>query len=428
MKNATILIKINLREGFNAAFRFGKGGCLIVASELFMLISLLYILISFPSAVFVPENCLWGGVAILFGNSYLTARKNLFSQSMLVSYLQGNHRGAVLLSAAIYAAIMNLRIVVLFPFILLLSGGFWQGLLLLPPLLCSTVAITTALVILGKRASASCEVSLYLIASLCWIGGVFLVMAPFLGFNFSVGWRLLNGWLLLNLLCVLCIILGRKKLVTVWLEGLRKTFHSVQKKRPYPFYTRMQSLTRNALLLKEWTLLLRNPINCLRIVIWLLLSTALCCLPLPGLFAILSISGLSLLVWVFCFGELIATNWQNEIETRCLYWLAGQAKRKTLQVKILSYLPLIFCGLITAALFSLKAGAGIQVMIENLLLCAILLLTMTALTLLMTMWIPCKNPTPANDILLEQIPRSIGAMCGLLVQLLLILMTFFLPL
>jgi len=114
-----------------------------------------------------------------------------------------------------------------------------------------------------------------------------------------------------------------------------------------------------SVMLKEWLSLQRSPLTKFRMIAWLILSVV----PFlhPGLRSlVLSLPSPLIIIfalWVFCFGELIATAYQSEADRLGLLWLAAVKPGQLALAKFLAYLPL--------ALFAL-GNAGIVVFVSGL--------------------------------------------------------------
>jgi hypothetical protein len=80
----------------------------------------------------------------------------------------------------------------------------------------------------------------------------------------------------------------------------------------------------------------------------------------PNLFLIISLA-----VWLFCYGELPATAWQNEGEQKSFYWLSGFKPSQLITAKIATFLPLTLFGIVTALFLGLAIQLSFYVILQR---------------------------------------------------------------
>jgi len=317
-----------------------------------------------------------------FGNSYNRAEAVLFSNEARLDRLLARP-WSVVLSAVMITYLDNLRPSMQTPLLIALvlaydcfPGNFLLllSLIFVLPFCCAAAGVLA--VILVKRYMSGIS-GLFFIAALILLSGlagaIWLVLKLIKGglvaaalFGLPVlqpaGW-----WFCFFLLAGIGLILIARKLAVLWEEALllqeEQTAVRIKNDRTRWLMGFLSALHLPAavqsVMLKEWLSLQRSPLTKFRMIAWLILSVV----PFlhPGLRSlVLSLPSPLIIIfalWVFCFGELIATAYQSEADRLGLLWLAAVKPGQLALAKFLAYLPL--------ALFAL-GNAGIVVFVSGL--------------------------------------------------------------
>ncbi|WP_075865462.1 hypothetical protein [Carboxydothermus islandicus] len=377
------LVEIKLRETWNDRIRFNRSGLLMILLELVTLISLFVGMRVFLNDV--GRGLKSGGdlvalaaltLPITFGNGYLLAERMLFGFKARVDRLMAMYPQEIIKATVVTAYLANLRPTLQIPTLMALALArvwfpHWQlelwVLYFLIPLIGTGLALLVLLVV--KRFFLRLSGLLLIVTPFLQIAG--LAVALWLGATLVKGKRV-KVWVSLNLpeliwwIPVLLAVGG-----VILYTGLKsaalweKAFLEQEErgtgrlgKKPTEFLLKLLSVFRlpapaQAVILKEWLFLWRNPLTTIRILAWLILSL----LPLINSWLGAMVNGLSPLIptfaiWYFCFGELIATAYQAEGRRIGLFWLAAISPGQLATGKFLAYLPLTFFAGVTAGLMN----------------------------------------------------------------------------
>lgn len=175
--------------------------------------------------------------------------------------------------------------------------------------------------------------------------------------------------------------------------------------------------TVQAVMLKEWFSLRRSSITKFRLIAWLILSVV----PFlhPGLrsFVISLPSQLIVVfvIWVFCFGELIAAAYQSEADRLGILWLAAVKPGQLALGKFLAYLPLAMFVLGTAGVVVFVSGLRGMPVLLVLLFTFIGAVTSIAFSLALAAAAMNKvfyHSGSISDMVLEQVPLAFPSMAS----------------
>ncbi|MEW5706281.1 MAG: hypothetical protein AB1743_05730 [Actinomycetota bacterium] len=381
---------------------------------------------------------------VTFANSYLMAERMLFGFKARIDQLIIMQPQGIVLSTIIITYLANLRPALQIPnLIALVLAHAWfpqrqlvlLGLVFLSPLLGAALAVLAVLII--KRFANR-------------ISGLALIVFPALQITGLAGavWfavDLLRGreevneiWINLPVLQPMAwwipailaasgvILFTSVQLAHLWEEALLLQEEQVGRRIGQIQAQGILSLLSifhlpapiQAVILKEWLVLQRNPLTSFRILVWLMLSLV----PLlqPGIRSF--VSSLSspviaiFVIWYFCFGELIATTYQAEARRLGLLWLAAIPPRQLALGKFLAYLPSVFFAVGTAIpmiiIFGLKGGQALLTIISTVI--GVAAGTALSLTLAsLSMNIVNSQGNSITEMAFEQVPitfYSIGSM------------------
>jgi hypothetical protein len=251
------------------------------------------------------------------------------------------------------------------------------GLFFISPLLCAAAGVMA--VILVKRLLLRISGIILILSALFVLSGlagaIWLLikltkgglseLADLALFNLSLlqpaGW-----WFLFLLPAGLILILAAEGLARLWEEALLlQEEHSVirsqkgQERRMLAFLSVLHLPPAvETVIWKEWLSLRRSPLTKFRLIVWFLLSL----LPFlhPGLRSLVTALSAQLIavfvIWVFCFGELIAASYQSEADRLGILWLAAVKPGQLALGKFLAYLPLTLFALGNAGIIIVVSG------------------------------------------------------------------------
>jgi hypothetical protein len=445
-----VLAGSKLRETWNHRLRFGRSGIWFILFEMIGLVTIIFWLGSvLPKQVASLE--LPGVLGFLvamnlfvgFGNSYNRAEGVLFCNEAFLDRLLAAPRDVVL-SAVMVIYIDNLRPAMQAPLLLALILAYnWfpgqvfllWGLFFILPLFSAAAAVLA--VILVKRFISVISGLLIILSALLVLSG--MAGAIWLVVNLTKGGLLnvaffnlpviqpVSWWPLFFLLAGLITVFIARGLAYLWGEALllqeeQTVFHlkKDQGQRLMAFLSRLQLPSAvQGIILKEWQSLRRSSITKFRLIAWLILSVV----PFlhPGLRSFVTSLPSQLIavfvIWVFCFGELIAAAYQSEADRLGFLWLAAVKPGQLALGKFLAYLPL--------ALFAL-GSAGIVVFVSGLrgmpVLLVLLFTFIGAVTSIAFSLAPAAlsmnkvfyHSGSISDLVLEQVPAALPSMLSLI--------------
>ncbi|NPV29749.1 MAG: hypothetical protein HPY58_08885 [Firmicutes bacterium] len=402
MGNWWTLAKNKLKETWNERMRFGRSGLWFVLLELATLVMICFgmgSVLKNRADGLEPAGIL-GFLTVMtflvaFGNGYLFSERMLFGRTARVDRLLAVAPRDVVLSTVLVAYLANLRPTLLSPILMALAlAHAWfpekqiplLGLAFLAPFFGTALAVLA--VVLVKKFLNRLSGLAFIIAPALQVGGlagtVWLVIdlagrrtitreawINLPAFQHLLWWApalLMTGGILLFALARLAHLWEE----TQWqLEGRGSRR---QEKNQVRSILALLSAFRlpppiQAVILKEWLSLRRNPLTTLRIVAWAIISLA----PLlsPGLRSLISTFPSPLIavfaIWFFCFGELVATAYQAEGRRLGLLWLAAVSPGQLALGKFLAYLPLALFAAGTAGvmilIFSLQRASALPMII-----------------------------------------------------------------
>ncbi len=448
-----VLLEGRLRAVWNSRLRFGRSGICFILIEVLSTAAIVFWLgtVILPNreisaalpgitGFLVAMNLLVG-----LGNSYIRAERVLYSGEARLDRMLAQPEDVVL-SAMFLSCLDNLRPTMQAP----LLSAFTLACCLLPghalllgclffilPLF--SAALSAAAVILARRFMGGISALLSIPAGLIILLGLagtawFLlktVRGPLPGgtpFHWTAlqpaGW-----WPFAFLAAAIAAIFAVKRWGRLWDESLllqeEQRSHIPVKKDEGLYLSRfLHALCLSAvvqgLIFKEWQSLRRNPITKFRVLAWLLLS------PAPYLHSglrslITALPSLLLpvfLIWVFCFGEMIATAYQSEADRLGVLWLAAVSPGRLALSKFLAYLPLVFFALGSAGLYSFLSRRSGQEMLLLLLSTFLGLSFSIALSLVpaaLSMNKVFYHSGSVFDLTLEQVPVTLPAVLSTIV-------------
>lgn len=384
-----VLAGSKLRETWNHRLRFGRSGIWFILLEVFGLLTVIFWLsFAMPRVTAYPElPAILGFLVVMYllmgiGNSYNRAEGMLFSNEARLDLLL-SHPWDVVLSAVMVIYLDNLRPAMQTSLLiaLLLAYNWFPGqlflllsLLIILPFFCAAAGVLA--VILIKRFMSGISGLFHILAALFVLSGmageIWLLVKLIKGglldaalFNLPVLQPVI-WWFLFFLLAGIWLIFIARRLANLWVEALllqeEQTVSSLiggQGQRLMDFLSALHLPSAvQAVMLKEWLSLQRSSITKFRIIAWFILSLV----PFlhPGLRSfVISLSSqliVIFVIWVFCFGELIAAAYQSEADRLGILWLAVIKPRHLALGKFLAYLPLVLFALGNAGIVVFVSG------------------------------------------------------------------------
>lgn len=318
----------------------------------------------------------------------------------------------------------NISVVSLFPLILIaatktISPGLILLIFLVFPVSAALVACLFNILI--NRYWKMIGGFFYLLFSLLWGGGTAAILG-FLLTTHNLSFTNLNNldtlFIILTLGAVsLTILFFSSTLSTLWKEAYLQNDSMNKNRLPFIRFRRFSRLFANSFIAKEWFLLWRNSVTQIRLVVWVVFIIICSFTALrsylydPTLFLIIS-----LVIWLFCYGEMPATAWQNEGEQKSFYWLGGFKPSQLIAAKIAAYLPLTVLGILTVLFLGLVIQLSFYVMLQR----AGLVLLLVLAAIIISLAIAClgyngSKPT-INDPIMEQVPLTISAIAAVSIE------------
>ncbi len=411
------LFNMKMKQGINSLFVYSKKGWGLVLFEFLGLVSIIYAIMQ--RYLFTEETSLLLLLAfiILLGSNYLSAEKYLSSAENRFDLLIGVQAKDIIWAICGQVFWRNLSAVSLFPLILVASTKTISPWLILITFLVFPVAATLLAclfnILINRYWKRSAGV-FYLLFSFLWGGGTAAILA-FLLANHKLSFSTLDNHdtLLIILMlgaAVTTILLFSSTLSGLWKEAYLQNDSMNKHRLPFIRFQRFCRLFSNSFIVKEWFLLWRNSITKIRLVVWVALiiicsfTTLKSYLYNPTLFLVISLA-----VWLFCYGELPATAWQNEGEQKSFYWLSGFKPSQLMAAKIAAFLPLMVFGILTV----LFLGLAIQLSFYMILQIAGLVFLLVLAAIVITLAIACFGHNSSkqmfNNAMLEQVPLTTSA-------------------
>lgn len=417
---SSTLFYMRIKQSLNSWFIYSKKGWLLVLFELFGFISIVYAIMQHYLYTEETSLILFLSLIILVGNSYLYAEKYLSGPENRFDLLIGVHANNIVW--AVYGQVLekNIRVVYLFPLLLMAATKTispWITLLTFLVLPIVATLIACLLNILINRHWKKVGGIFYLLFSFLW-GGSTVAILGFLLMDHNLTFTTLDNRDILFIMLILVAVGITILLLSSTLSGLwKKTYlqnDSMNINRlPFIRFLRISRLFSNSFVAKEWFMLWRNSITKIRLIVWVALilicsfTTLKSYLYDPTLFLLIS-----LVVWLFCCGELPATAWQNEGEQKSHYWLSGFKPSQLIAAKIAAYLPLTLLGILTVLFLGLAIQLSFYVILQRAGL--VFWLILSAMTISLAIACLGHNSTKPirNNAIFEQIPLTISAIAA----------------
>ena len=448
-----VLLEGRLRAAWNSRLRFGRSGICLILLEVLSMAAIVFWL----GAVILPNRdisaALPGITGFLvamnllvgLGNSYIRAERALYSGEVRLDRILAQP-GDVVFSALALSCLDNLRPTMQAP----LLSAFTLSCCLLPehalllgcfffilPLFSAT--LSAAAVILARRFMGGISTLFSIPAALSILSG--LAGTAWLLLNLTRGslpgrtpfqWTALQPagwWPFAFLAAALIALFAVKRWGCLWDESLmlleEQRSHTPVKKGEGLCLSQFLHALRlpadvQGLIFKEWQSLRRNPITKFRFLVWLLLSSV------PFLHAALrslitALPSLLLpvfLIWVFCFGEMIATAYQSEADRLGVLWLAAVSPGRLALSKFLAYLPLVFFALGSAGLYSFltrRSGTEMLLLLLFTFLGSVSSIALSLLPAALSMNKIFFHSGSVFDLTLEQVPVTLPAVLSTIV-------------
>lgn len=426
------LFYMKMKQGINSLFVFSKKGWGLILFELLGLISIIYVIMRHCLYVEKISPLLLLAFVILLGYSYLSAEKYLSRAENQYDLLTGVQANSIIW--AIYGLVWgkNLSAVSLFPLFLTASAKTFSWWMILPTFLVLPVAaalLACSFNILINRYWKKIAAAVYLFFSFLWGGGTaaaLIILLP--GYNLSFGiLDNLDSLFIIIPLCivVITILLFSSTLSDLWKEAYLQNNSVNNNRMPFQRFKRINRWFANSLAVKEWFLLWRNSITKIRLAVWAALIIICIFTNLksylydPSLFL-----AASLAVWLFSYGELPATAWQNEGGQKAFYWISGFKPSRLIAGKIAALLPLTGLGVLTALFFGLAIKLNLYVILQR---AGLVFLLVTA-AIIISLAIACLGYNSAWQVtdneILEQVPLNISAIAAVILEFLFCCLVF----
>jgi len=411
------LFNMKMKQGINSLFIYSYKGWGWLLFEVIGLVNIIYAIMQ--RYLYTEETSLILLLAfiILLGSSYLSAEKYLSGAENRFDLLTGVQANNIIW--AIYGQVFcrNLSVVSLFPLILAASTKTISPWLSLLTFLTFPVAATLLACLFNilinwywKRITAA----FYILFSFLW-GGAIVAILGFLLANHNLSFATLDNHDTLLILLILgavaiTVLLFSSSLSSLWKEAYLQNDSMNKITLPFKRFQRFSRLFANSFIVKEWFLLWRNSITKIRLVVWVVLiiicsfTTLKSYLYDPTLFLIISLA-----LWLFCYGELPATAWQNEGEQKFFYWLSGFKPSQLMAAKIATFFPLTVLGILTALFLGLAIQLSFYMILQRAGLVFLLVLSAIIITLAIACFGHNSSKQIVNNAMLEQVPLTISA-------------------
>lgn len=418
-----ILFYMKIKQGINSLFIYSQKGWFLVVFELSGLLSIIYAILQHYLYSEQTTVIFLLAFIILLGSSYSSAEKYLSCAENRLDLLSGIKAKHIIW--VIYGQVLgkNLSVVSLFPLILIaLSGTISLGMTLLTLLIFpfSAALIACSFNILINRYMKRIGGLFYLLFVLLWGGGTAFIFV-FLLASHNLSFTTLNknaAMFIIFLLGVIAaaILLFSSNLSEQWKETyLLNDSQNYRNKWPFVRFKLLSKLFLNSFIVKEWFLLWRNSITQIRFVAWVALIIICIYTPLksylhdPNLFLVIT-----MIVWLFCFGELPATAWQTEGLQKSFYWLSGFKPSRLIAAKIVTFLPLMIFGVLTPVFLGFSIHLSFDVILQRSGLISLLVLAAIIIALAIACFGHNSTQQTIDNPIFEQVPltlSSISAVC-----------------
>lgn len=418
------LFYMRIKQGLNSLFIYSKKGWGLVLFELMGLISIIYAIMYRYLYTEETSLILFLAFVILLGYSYLSAEKYLSGAENRFDLLTGIPTNKIMWAVYGQVFLKNVSAVSLFPLILIAATktlSLWLILLIFLVFPFSAALVACLFNILINRYWRRIGGLFYLLFSLLWGGGTAAILVLLLA-DHNLSFATLNNLdtviIILMLGTVsLTILIFSPAISNLWKEAYLQNDSMNKHRLPFIRFRRFSRFFSNSFIAKEWFLLWRNSVTKIRLVVWVVFIIICSFTALRSylydrtLFLIISLA-----IWLFCYGELPATAWQNEGEQKSFYWLTGFKPSQLIAAKIATYLPLTVFGILTAILL----GWAVQLNFYMILQRAGLVFLLVLAAMIISLAIAClghngSKPT-INDPIMEQVPLTISAIAAVIIE------------
>lgn len=418
------LLYMKLKQGLNSLFIYSKKGWGLVFFELVGVVGIVHAIAQ--RYLYTEETALILCLAfiILLGYSYLSAEKYFSAPENRSDLLTGVQAQNIVW--AVYGQVWgkNISVVSLFPLILIaatptISGWIILLIFLVMPVSATLIAclFNTLINIFWKRTAAV----FYLLFSLLWGGGTAAILG-FLLAGHNLFWVTLDNRYTLFILVILAfvataILCFSSTLSALWQHAYLQKESGKLNRLPFTRFRRFCRLFPNSIIVKEWFLLWRNSVTQIRLVVW---AAFIIVCGFTALRSYLYDSTLfliiSLAIWLFCYGEMPATAWQNEGEQKSLYWLGGFKPSRLITVKIAAFLPLTVLGILTVLLLGLAIQLNFLVILQRAGWLFLIILSAIVISLAIACFGYNGSKTTINSPIMEQVPLTISAIAAITIE------------
>jgi hypothetical protein len=418
------LFYMRIKQGLNSLFIYSKKGWGLVLFELFGFVSIVYAIMQGYLYTEETSLILFLAFVVLLGYSYLSAEKYLSGAENRFDLLIGIPPNKIIWAIYGQVFLKNISAVSLFPLILIAatkSISLWIIILifLVFPVFATLVACLFNILInrYWKRIGGF----FYLLFSLLWGGGTAAILG-FLLADHNLSFATLNNLNILFIILMLgtvslTILFFSSTISDLWKEAYLQNDSMNKNRLPFIRFRRFCRLFANSFIVKEWFLLWRNPVTKIRLVVWVVFIiicsfTALrSYLHDPTLFLIIS-----LIIWLFCYGEMPATAWQNEGEQKSFYWLGGFKPSQLIAAKMTAFLPLTVLGILTILFLGLAIQLSFYVILQRAGLVYLLVFSAIIISLAIACFGHNGSKPTLNSPIMEQVPLTISAIAAVSIE------------
>lgn len=421
---SSTLFYMKMKQGINSLFIYSKKGWGLVLFDLLGLVSIIYMIMQRYFYLVDTSLLLFLAFLILLGSSYLSAEKYLSCAENHFDLLTGIKANNIIW--AIYGQVLwsNLRVMSLFPLIIIASTQTISSWLIFLTFLVFPVAATLLACvcnILINRYWKRIAAFFYLLFSFLW-GGAIVAMLGFLFAKNNLSLATLDNRDTLLIIIMLgavsiTILLFSSTLSGLWREAYLQNDAMNKHRLPFIRFQRFSRWFADPFIAKEWFLLMRNAFTKVRFIVWVALliicsfTTLRTYLYDPTLFLIISLA-----VWLFCYGELPATAWQNEGEQKSFYWLSGLKPSQLIAAKMAAFLPLTLFGIVTTLFLGFTIQLSFYVILQRAGLVFLLILAAIIIALAIACLGHNSSQLIMNNAMLEQVPFTISAILAVSIE------------
>jgi hypothetical protein len=418
------LFYMRIKQGLNSLFIYSKKGWGLVLFELFGFVSIVYAIRQGYLYTEETSLILFLAFVILLGYSYLSAEKYLSGAENRFDLLTGIPPNKIIWAVYGQVFIKNVSAVSLFPLILIAATKTispWLILLVFLVFPATTTLVACLFNILINRYWKRIGGFFYLLFSLLWGGGTAAILG-FLLADHDLSFVTLNNLDTLFIIFMLgtvslTILFFSSTLSSLWKKAYLQNDSMNKNRLPFIRFRRFSRFFSNSFIAKEWFLLWRNSVTKIRLAVWVIFIIVCSFTALRSylydstLFLIISLT-----IWLFCYGELPATAWQNEGEQKSFYWLGGFKPSQLIAAKIATFLPLTVLGILTVLFLGLAIQLSFYVIMQR----AGLVFLLVLAAMIISLAIAClgyngSKPT-INDPIMEQVPLTISAITAISIE------------